>query len=284
MGGEPKQQVEDLLWIEKYTSSRFFDLLTDEALNRNVLTWLKSWDDVVFPEKEKVSLKLPDSIMNQKGVMYKKDLTFKKIDAAGNVTYQTADVEFSHQNKKLITLYGPPGTGKTTMARVLAKQCGYEARHINASDKRSAGDLINAIKNALQQDSHFTKSGTKPVCLIVDEVDGAVSGGIGFHRVAEFLRNCIQRTAKDNGDEDNVDIEMTKEQPKENQNRKPVNSMIFQRRKGTTFKNDNAFDLQRPIIFICNDLYTKALRPLKEISLQVKIAESDPRRLIQRLR
>lgn len=64
MGGEPKEEVEDLLWIEKYTSSRFFDLLTDEALNRNVLTWLKSWDDIVFPEKEKVSLALPDSIMN----------------------------------------------------------------------------------------------------------------------------------------------------------------------------------------------------------------------------
>lgn len=60
--------------------------------------------------------------------------------------------------------------------------------------------------------------------------------------------------------------------------------MIFQRRKGTTRKNDNIFELQRPIIFICNDLYTKALRPLKEISLQVKIGESDPRRLISRLR
>lgn len=58
-------------------------------------------------------------------------------------------MEFCHQNKKLITLYGPPGTGKTTMARILAKQCGYEARHINASDTRSADDLIKAMKNAL---------------------------------------------------------------------------------------------------------------------------------------
>ena len=121
--------------------------MTDEALNRNVLTWLKSWDGVVFPEKAPVSLKIPESFAPPG--TFKKDLTFKKVDAMGNAYYQTADVEFSHHNKKLITLYGPPGTGKSTMARVLAKQCGYEARAINASDKRSPTDLIDAMKNAL---------------------------------------------------------------------------------------------------------------------------------------
>jgi chromosome transmission fidelity protein 18 len=37
------------LWVDKYTSKKFFDLLTDEVTNRNVLTWLKTWDEVVFP-------------------------------------------------------------------------------------------------------------------------------------------------------------------------------------------------------------------------------------------
>jgi chromosome transmission fidelity protein 18 len=55
--------VDNQLWVDKYTSSRFFDLLTEEAVNRNVLTWLKSWDEVVFPEKSKVSLKLPESVL-----------------------------------------------------------------------------------------------------------------------------------------------------------------------------------------------------------------------------
>lgn len=50
------------LWIDKYTSQKFFDLLTDEVLNRNVLTWIKSWDTVVFPERSKVNLRLPDSV------------------------------------------------------------------------------------------------------------------------------------------------------------------------------------------------------------------------------
>ena len=81
MGGQYDNKHEETLWIEKYTSEKFFDLLTDEAINRNVLTWLKSWDEIVFPERSKVSLKLPDSILNQKGALYKKDLTFRKVDA-----------------------------------------------------------------------------------------------------------------------------------------------------------------------------------------------------------
>ena len=37
------------LWVDKYRATSFFDLLTREQINRNVLTWLKSWDEVVFP-------------------------------------------------------------------------------------------------------------------------------------------------------------------------------------------------------------------------------------------
>lgn len=62
MSGQPDSETAAMLWVDKYTSVRFFDLLTDEALNRNVLTWLKSWDEVVFPERAQVNLKLPDSV------------------------------------------------------------------------------------------------------------------------------------------------------------------------------------------------------------------------------
>lgn len=62
VSGQPDPETAAMLWVDKYTSVRFFDLLTDEALNRNVLTWLKSWDEVVFPERVQVSLKLPDSV------------------------------------------------------------------------------------------------------------------------------------------------------------------------------------------------------------------------------
>jgi len=38
------------LWIDKYTSHKYFDLLTDESINRKVLTWIKSWDAILFPD------------------------------------------------------------------------------------------------------------------------------------------------------------------------------------------------------------------------------------------
>ena len=190
-------------------------------------------------------------------------MTFRKVDSSGNVYYATADVEFSYQNKKMLTLYGPPGTGKSTMARVIAKQCGYEPREINASDLRSADDLIDAMKNALTQNSHFGAS-KKPVCLIVDEVDGAANGGIGggFGKVADFLKRCLNKTKR------NMSTEAAEGDDKQTKKK----------------KDDGTFEIRRPIIFVCNDLYAKAIRPLKEMSLQVKIAEADRGRLVQRLR
>ena len=61
---------------------------------------------------------------------------------------------------------------------------------MNASDKRSPDDLILEIRNAITTNAHFDKSGfmqakkdanqsdaKKPVCLILDEIDGALGGG-----------------------------------------------------------------------------------------------------------
>ena len=49
-------------------------------------------------------------------------------------------------------------------------------------------------------------------------------------------------------------------------------------------KNSDVVPLKRPIIFICNDMYAKALMPLRDFALTVKIEESHPERLIKRLR
>lgn len=47
--------------------------------------------------------------------------------------------------------------------------------------------------------------------------------------------------------------------------------------------NQELFEIKRPIIFICNDIWTKALRPLKELAIQVKIEQADSKRLFDRL-
>lgn len=36
------------LWLEKFKPKKYDDLLTDEKTNRDILTWLKSWDEIVF--------------------------------------------------------------------------------------------------------------------------------------------------------------------------------------------------------------------------------------------
>lgn len=36
------------LWVERYAPRSFFDLLSDETINREVVRWLKSWDACVF--------------------------------------------------------------------------------------------------------------------------------------------------------------------------------------------------------------------------------------------
>ena len=172
------------LWVDKYTSQKFFDLLTDELTNRKVMTWLRSWDDVVFPERPKVSLKPPEFA---KGGGSRPSGFFGVINNLNTSSKykppQSVDEEFNKDNKKVLMLCGPPGTGKSTMARVLARQCGYETQEVNASDVRTGDQLVALIKNSLSTNAHFTKTGAaqstkpKPVCLILDEIDGALGGG-----------------------------------------------------------------------------------------------------------
>ena len=40
------------LWLEKYKPKKYDDLLTEEKTNRDILTWLKSWDELVFKVKQ----------------------------------------------------------------------------------------------------------------------------------------------------------------------------------------------------------------------------------------
>ena len=82
--------------------------MTNELLNRNVLTWLKSWDEVVFPNKPRPQLKAP-------GKDESKINPFTR-----SLMHKAPEELFNFHNKRVIMLYGPNGTGKSTMARVLA--------------------------------------------------------------------------------------------------------------------------------------------------------------------
>lgn len=71
------------------------------------------------------------------------------------------------------------------------------------------------------------------------------------------------------------------EEPEDDNNTETENQEKKQNKKK---KDTDVVHLRRPIIFICNDMYAKALNPLREISLTVKIEEAQPERLLSRLR
>lgn len=94
--------------------------------------------------------------------------------------YSTTHAGLADPHLQILLLCGPPGLGKTTLAHVLAKQAGYQVLEVNASDDRTGRVVEDRIRNALESRALTTGgglSGSKPTCVIVDEVDGAGGGG-----------------------------------------------------------------------------------------------------------
>ncbi|KAB5577911.1 hypothetical protein GE09DRAFT_1087770 [Coniochaeta sp. 2T2.1] len=226
--GHRKKSKKCLLWTEKYRARNFADLVGDDLTNRQVLRWLKRWDPVVFPH---VSKKTP---VVRRPVKEGQPAEEKPL-------------------RKILMLTGPPGLGKTTLAHVCARQAGYEVLEINASDDRSSAVVKGRIRTSLGTESVKTVEHNKPeagkqakvarpVCVVVDEVDGVVTGS-GAGGEGGFVRALI-------------DLVMT-----DQKNSTGVTSHKRNKKKGDDFRQ------MRPLILICNDVYAPSLRPLRQSGL-----------------
>lgn len=190
--------IDGTLWTDRYRPKKFTDLLGDEVsfhtlsflilhvltslfgyhqrVHRSALLWLKEWDQCVFKGSAKTT-----AAAELKRERRKKRTREGKFDAvAGENDEEKAPDPFGRPQEKIMLLCGPPGLGKTTLAYVLAKQAGYQVLEVNASDDRSGKIVEERIRNALESTA-ITKEGklrgSKPTCVVIDEIDGAGGGG-----------------------------------------------------------------------------------------------------------
>ncbi|OBZ65800.1 Chromosome transmission fidelity protein 18 [Grifola frondosa] len=153
------------LWVDRYRPQRFTDLLGDDRVHREVMAWVKEWDWCVFGRRKARGRKRPR-------------------DEDGD----NSD-EWRRPQEKLLLLSGPPGLGKTTLAHVVAQHAGYSVFEINASDARSADVVDERIRPALESGSAV--GSTKPILVVIDEIDGATGGS---DNSGGFIHKLIQLT------------------------------------------------------------------------------------------
>ena len=314
-----------LLYTEKYKPKHYSDLLTEEKINREILTWVKSWDDVVFNRKFNIP-KIPVPIMNNSLSPNKPKFNktgLKKDEKNKDNLFQYIEVDYIRQKHKIILIGGQPGIGKTTLANIIAKQCGYEPIVVNASDERTTDKLILRIYNStlIHNLTNLKKDQKrKPTLLILDEIDGISSNSkkpiktiIDFIKTGHLDKKILEENKKEildgikNNDKAlglggkanfsrfNRNIKRNKNNfnnNKENDlssdeddisNNDEDDDENTNNEKTYVKRRNTNQGIQRPIICICNDLYAKQLSLLRKEALVYNLKKIDEKKLFDLL-
>ncbi|KAJ0414620.1 hypothetical protein BJY00DRAFT_294690 [Aspergillus carlsbadensis] len=226
IGDKKSRKLAAAMWTEKYRARKYTELIGDERTNRSILRWLRGWDPIVYPNLARTK---------QKKANYNND-------------------EEERPHRKVMLLCGPPGLGKTTLAHVCARQAGYEVLEINASDERSRDVVKGRIRDALGTENvkgmnvevgeQKVRKVGRPVCVVVDEVDGVVSGSGGSGE-GGFMKALIDLVLLD----------------QKNSVRTSEQASNGRKKRGDNFR------FLRPLILVCNDVYHPSLRPLRASSI-----------------
>lgn len=209
----------EVMWAEKYRPRKFTELLGDDRVHRDALRWVKEWDACVFGRAVPAPRK-------------------RALNADAEEAGPPPD-PYQRPAERVLLISGPPGLGKTTLAHVVAAQAGYRVYELNASDARTAADVEQRVRVALESDS--LRGGGRPTLVVIDEIDGATGGGGGDALgTAGFVRALVRLVERGKG----------------GGKRRASDAPGVRRKKG-------APPVLRPIVCVCNDLYAPALRPLR---------------------
>ncbi|KAJ6624531.1 hypothetical protein B0H10DRAFT_1943134 [Mycena sp. CBHHK59/15] len=223
-----EEVIEETLWVDRYRPRQFTDLMGNERVARETMAWVKQWDWCVFGKTRG-----------------------KKRPREDDEAFDAAD-EYHRPREKLLLLSGPPGLGKTTLAHVVARQAGYEVMEINASDARSGLVIDDRIRPALE--SGRAVGSSKPVLLVIDEIDGATGAGENNN---SFIHKLVQ---------------LTYDKP-------------WKKSRSGKGRDPNAKrPILRPIICICNDQNAASLAKLRPHALQIRFTRPADIHTVKRLR
>lgn len=221
----PTDSIKNTLWVDQYRPTCFTDLIGNDRAARETMIWVKQWDYCVFGK--------------MKGKKRQRNVD------------ENIDDEYQRPREKILLLSGPPGLGKTTLAHVVACHAGYDVMEINASDAR-AGNVVNdRIRPTLESGSLVNS--TKPVLVVIDEIDGATGAG---ENTSSFIHSLVQLT---------------------------LNKSRKKKRGGHKQQPDTSRPLLRPIICICNDINASSLSKLRPHAYQVRFTRPADFHTVRRL-
>lgn len=171
-----KEAKKNVLWSDMYTPQWYVDLVGDEALNREVFGWVKSWD----------ACRVKHTNKNEDFPAFTSTSTDEsRIDS------------LKRPDKKILIINGPPTSGKTTLSKVTIKQAGYRLVEIDAMDEGSSITLKDKLINAQENRTLFAPK--KPNAVLVEDIDKISQASSEAHD----LMQAILDYATDSNSENN---------------------------------------------------------------------------------